>query len=158
MITMGNDSSAITLMFVDDESDVCEMSRMWFTRFGYNITVAASADEALSALMSGECSPNVIVSDIAMPGMNGIEFVKRVRADLGNVPFIMVSGWAVQNTIELEDGPMFFLQKPYRLAQLRELVDKAVATADYPRSEDMCLQQCAMDPLTCGVIPRERYA
>jgi DNA-binding NtrC family response regulator len=157
MITLGDDRSAISVMFVDDESDVCEMSKMWFTRFGYNITVASSASEALCALHNGECSPNVIVSDIVMPGMNGMEFVKRVRADLGQVPFIMVSGWAVQSTIEFQDGPMFFLQKPYRLAQLRELVDKVVSTADDPRAQGMGLQQHAMDPLPCDIIPRERY-
>lgn len=85
------------ILIVDDDADYRETYRMLLTKKGYEIAVAVSAEEA-SELMEKEYYP-LIISDIMMPGIDGVEFLKRVKYKYNkNVELIMVTGYGSVET------------------------------------------------------------
>lgn len=66
------------ILLVDDSSTVLLSTSSILTKSGYEVSKAASGGEALGLLNNG-CKPNLIITDLNMPGMNGIEFIKAVR-------------------------------------------------------------------------------
>ncbi|MDF2948948.1 MAG: zraR1 [Sedimentibacter sp.] len=85
------------ILIVDDDADYRETYRMLLTKKGYEIAVATSAEEA-SVLMEKEFYP-LIISDIMMPGIDGVEFLKRVKEKYNkNIELIMVTGYGSVET------------------------------------------------------------
>ncbi|HOI59175.1 MAG TPA: response regulator, partial [Methanoculleus sp.] len=77
----------ISVIYVDDEPDLLELVRLFLERSGeFQVATSASARDALAnpALRSYD----VIISDYQMPGMDGIAFLKAVREQFGDLPFI----------------------------------------------------------------------
>jgi CheY-like chemotaxis protein len=84
-------------MVVDDEASVRDLVALTLAKCGASVTVASSVEDAL-ALMPN-LSPDVIVSDIAMPGVDGYEFIQKIRALSGHserseVPVIALTAYA----------------------------------------------------------------
>lgn len=67
-----------SILLVDDSATVLLSTSSILAKAGYEVSKAASGAEALSLLNSGN-KPNLIITDLNMPGMNGIEFIKQVR-------------------------------------------------------------------------------
>jgi len=80
------------ILIVDDDADYRETYRMLLTRKGYRIETAASADEAYR-LLDLECYP-LIISDIMMPGISGVEFLREIKDKYNkDIEIIMVTGY-----------------------------------------------------------------
>lgn len=85
------------ILIVDDDADYRETYRMLLTKKGYNIDTASSAQEAYQ-FMDKEYYP-LIISDIMMPGINGVEFLKEVKDKYNrNIEIIMVTGYGSVET------------------------------------------------------------
>lgn len=85
------------ILIVDDDDDYRETNRMLLTRKGYSIETAASSEEAYQ-LMKNEYYP-LIISDIMMPGKNGVDFLKEVKDNYNkNIEVIMVTGYGSVET------------------------------------------------------------
>lgn len=85
------------ILIVDDDADYRETYSMLLKKKGYSIDVAASAKEAYK-LMDEEFYP-LIISDMMMPGINGIEFLKEVKENYNkNIEIIMVTGYGSVET------------------------------------------------------------
>lgn len=67
-------------MFVDDDKFLLDMYAMKFTKAGYDVKAMESTDAALKMIRDGY-SPDVLLCDIVMPGLDGLEFVKTVRRE-----------------------------------------------------------------------------
>jgi len=80
----------ISVLYVDDEEDLCVASSLFLTRKGFTVTICRSAKEALDSL--SQTTYDVIVSDYMMPGMDGISFLTEVRKRHGDIPFILFTG------------------------------------------------------------------
>ena len=78
------------ILVVDDEVEVCEAVRRVLERAGYAVTVAHNATEGL-ALLAGQ-QPDVVITDIIMPKVHGVDLIKTVRADYPRVRVIAISG------------------------------------------------------------------
>ena len=113
-------------LIVDDAPDVLDMLAMLLQQSGYEVATASTAPDALSAAQSGAF--NIIVSDIGMPGMNGYELVKALRAlpDYQVVPMIALTGFAMYEDREraLAAGFNAYLTKPIDPASLIELMER----------------------------------
>lgn len=101
-------------LVVDDSLDIAEMLAAMLRHAGYDATTAYSAQDALTAAFSQHF--DVIVSDIGMPGMNGYELARALRAapEYQSVPMVAVTGFAMYDDRDraLEAGFNHHLSKP----------------------------------------------
>jgi CheY-like chemotaxis protein len=112
------------VLVADDDVDVCTLLELVLAPFG-DVTTVHDAEAALNILDS-EPAFDVIVSDFNLPGINGLEFVERVRhgAQGSGVPILMISGHGALHVGERARaaGVDMFLDKPFTLGQLRAAV------------------------------------
>ena len=126
----------VLVLVVDDEPDVEALFRQQFRRDlraqRFVMDFANSAAEALSRIASTiEQSLILILSDINMPGMTGLEMLPRVKAIRPEVPVIMITAYGDADTRRkaLEGGATGLLTKPIDFALLREEIDTRLAQA-----------------------------
>ena len=103
----------IRVLLVDDDRDICEFLQFLLEGQGALVTVAASAREALAALERS--MPNVLLSDIAMPGASGHDLMRRILAREGAVPpAVALSAYARRQDVRqaLASGFQMVLEKP----------------------------------------------
>ena len=108
------------ILVVDDERAVRESLRRALELEGYEIELAADGREALSLLVEEEAQPDAVILDVLMPGVDGLEVCRRVRA-LGNrVPVLMLTARdEVENRVAgLDAGADDYVTKPFALEEL----------------------------------------
>ncbi len=107
---------AQTILIVDDDDDVREILAETLEEFGYRVIRAGSGEEALLCLDHDQ-EPDMIITDVRMPGMSGLELAERVRERADHVKLLLISGYFLpQNVTER------FLKKPFRMQELRSAV------------------------------------
>jgi putative two-component system response regulator len=101
------------VLVVDDEPYVREILRRWLEEEGYQCAQAANAEEALEALRADDY--HLLISDIRMPGLSGLELLVRIRAQLPDVAVIMVTAVDDRSTAvtALELGAYGYVIKPF---------------------------------------------
>jgi excisionase family DNA binding protein len=115
-------SGSPLVLVVDDDERLREFVRVNLEMDGYFVREAANAEEGLAALE--EESPDLILLDVMMPGMDGWDMLRRVqeRHGVGTIPVIMFSGKVEEDTAEraAEEGAQAFFGKPFDPQQLIE--------------------------------------
>jgi PAS domain S-box-containing protein len=112
----------VRVLVVDDEQDTRELLRVGLSRCGAEVTLGGSADEALEAMRAAP--PDLIISDIGMPGVDGYELMKRIRAlpaeGGGRVPAVALTAYArTEDRMQaLRSGYQMHVPKPVELAEL----------------------------------------
>jgi CheY-like chemotaxis protein len=117
-----------SFLVVDDSATFRQLLCMSLTRLDgitdKNITQAADGAEALAKVQNGNF--DLVLTDINMPRMDGLEFVHRVRTELnrGDLPIIIISTKGSEEQVEkgMAMGASGYLSKPISMPQLRELV------------------------------------
>jgi two-component system NtrC family sensor kinase len=107
------------LLLVDDEEYILKSIRRVLRRGDWQIETASDAEEGLKALE--RFTPEVVISDFRMPGMNGVEFLSRVKAQVPRAQRIMLTGQADQQAIEeaINRSEIFrFISKPWNDSHL----------------------------------------
>ncbi len=123
----------ISILVVDDEESVRDSLYNWFREDGYRVECAESAKAALSILESE--SFDIILADIKMPGMDGLEMLKRIKALKKESIVIVMTAFATVDTAvqALKDGAFDYVTKPFDPDDLSHLVrnaSKQVALAE----------------------------
>ena len=125
-----------TILVVDDEPDVEALFRQKFRRDlrsgRFTMEFAVSASEALArAANVADPSLILILSDINMPGMSGLEMLPRVRAERPEVPVIMITAYGDADTRReaIERGAVGLLTKPIDFSLLRHEIDTRLEQA-----------------------------
>jgi DNA-binding NtrC family response regulator len=119
-------NSEIGILVVDDELIVRESLTKWFREDGYIVDAAENAAGALKKL---QCRPwNIMLVDIKMPGMDGIELLQRVRELDKNITVIVITAFAAVDTAikALKSGAFDYVTKPIDPDYLDHLVENAV--------------------------------
>jgi len=111
------------VMVVEDEANIADLVRMYLEQEGYRVTHAASGEDALARF--AERPPNLVVLDIALPGIDGIEVCRRLRSS-SDVAILMLTARdsEVDRVVGLEMGADDYLTKPF---SPRELVARVKA-------------------------------
>ena len=113
-------------LVVDDDVDFCTIMSEMLKWGGFEAQVAYSAADAWHSL--GEIDPDVMLIDIAMPDVDGLELVRELRSDekFAKTPIIMVTARAIRDMLEAskEAGADSFLTKPVSLYELTSTIDK----------------------------------
>ncbi|MDJ1016835.1 MAG: sigma-54 dependent transcriptional regulator [Paracoccaceae bacterium] len=118
-------AQAMKIAIVDDEQDMRQSISQWLALSGFDTETYASAEDALKSL--GTDFPGVVVSDIKMPGMDGMAFLKRLMSVDSALPVIMITGHGdVPMAVEaMRVGAFDFLEKPFNPDRMTELAKKA---------------------------------
>lgn len=119
------------ILVIDDDEGIVYALRQLFTRDGYEVATARSADSGLQ-LMSVE-RPSLVFMDINMPGMNGLDTLKKVKEEYPGLPVIMITGFGTVETAvrAMQFGAFDYLTKPLDIRQLRKVVSEALTNLGY---------------------------
>ena len=121
------------LLVVDDDPRITELLRRVLAYEGYSVSVAASGDDALQKAL--ERPPNLIILDLMLPGVDGLEVARRLRRAGDNVPILMLTARdAVSDRVKgLESGADDYLVKPFApdelVARVKALLRRHIATS-----------------------------
>ena len=117
---------AIKIAIVDDEEDMRQSISQWLNLSGFETETYNGAEEALKSINADY--PGIIVSDIRMPGMNGMAFLKRLMSIDSTLPVIMITGHGdVPMAVEaMRVGAYDFLEKPFNPERMSDLAKRAI--------------------------------
>ena len=119
------------ILLIDDDHNLREVVRFILTEAGHEVVPAKSGEEGLE---KRDCGPDLVVSDIQMPGINGLEVLRRIReADdgVGAPPVIMLTAHGtVEQAVEaMQLGAFTYLLKPFAREELKLSVPPRRITA-----------------------------
>ncbi|MDD1728624.1 MAG: PAS domain S-box protein [Methanospirillum sp.] len=130
-ILASENNDLISLLYVDDEEDLLTLGKIFLERTGeFKVETQTSATVALRSRIIQ--SYDAIISDYQMPGMDGIEFLKTVREQYGDIPFILFTGRGREEVVieAINNGADFYIQKggdpKPQFAELSHKVKQAV--------------------------------
>ena len=119
------------VLIVDDEVSLREFLSILLERDGYVVRGAASAERALDAFDG--FAPDLVISDLNMPGIDGIELLRQVKARAlkagRDVPFILITAYgSVANAVAAtKEGAFDYVAKPFNNDELRLIVRRSLA-------------------------------
>lgn len=138
-----------TILVVDDEVNIRNLARIYLEKEGYTVQIATNGEEALAQFRSDP--PDLIVLDLMMPKVDGIEVCRRVRA-VGNLPIIMLTAKDddIDKIIGLEIGADDYMTKPFNprvlVARVRAVLRRATpSTAEAKKTQRLSLGNVRVD-------------
>ena len=122
---MGSPSQNEVLVVVDDDDFIRDSYSDVLRTLGYTVLVAENGEHALQVMTAHDAPVHLVISDINMPEMDGLEFVGMLRAAYPNIPALFVSGQSAQYMMDNRDRVpegVHFLAKPVTMGQLANRV------------------------------------
>jgi len=121
------------VLIVDDELNIRRVLAAMLKREGYEVTTAADGEQGLAVLHRTPI--HVVVTDLVMPRMNGLDLLKRVAIDFPDVPVIMITGHgSVDSAVAaLKAGAFDYITKPFEQEELKKVIAKAARAHDLER-------------------------
>ena len=127
------------VLFVDDEEQIRKLLSTWLARHGYEVTVANDGWEALKSIRAK--APDLVITDVNMPNMNGLELTRRLRADhrTARIPVIMLSARKQADDVltGYAEGADEYIPKPVEMAVLAAKVEVLIRRFANTRGETM---------------------
>lgn len=109
------------VLVVDDEADVADLAEMLLSAHGIDAMVAYSGAAALE-MLAAHPDIDAVISDVMMPGMNGLELAERIAGSYPGVKIVLASGYMAPSMFNGEALKQLFIAKPYRIDQLLKLL------------------------------------
>ncbi|HFC97666.1 MAG TPA: sigma-54-dependent Fis family transcriptional regulator [Thermosulfurimonas dismutans] len=127
-------SKSPSILIVDDDPGFREFLRLFLEKEGYRVSLARDGKEALSRLE--EVNPDLILLDLRMPEMGGLEFLEHLRRQGNETPVIVITAYAsLDSAVKAKkEGAYDYLPKPFRLEDLRRKLKEALKSSA-PREE-----------------------
>jgi DNA-binding response OmpR family regulator len=119
----------IKALVVDDERELLKITIMLLKKHEFEVRGFSGALDALDFLWAGknEDQVDLIITDVNMVGMNGIELVEEIKQHSADVKIICVSGEHNHESNCLKSGCDFFLKKPFKIEEFDETINKLLA-------------------------------
>jgi two-component system response regulator AtoC len=129
------------ILVVDDEEIVRDSLRDWLDGVGYDVAVAASAEEALEILKRKKF--NIMLADLVMPGMNGIELMQEAKKIYPTLAAVIITAHATIQTATtaIREGAFDYIEKPFCPEKVEFLIEKLVEHQDLIEENILLRQQ-----------------
>jgi len=126
---MAAKSKEETILIVDDDPSIREFLEIFFLNEGYDIICTSNGLEALEILKTKEVA--LVLTDLKMPKMDGIELLKAIKKSYPHLPVIMITAFAsLESAVEaMNEGAWDYVSKPFQLEEVRQVVEKALTSA-----------------------------
>ena len=121
------------ILIAEDDDSVRAFVARALAMDGHGVFEAADGEQGLAMLPGAQ--PDLLLSDIRMPGMDGIELAKAAHSALPGLPVLLMTGYADQRerAVDLEGVVIDVVQKPFTLAQIRQAVQTALTGSGIAR-------------------------
>ncbi len=146
-----------SVLVIDDELSIRQSLYGALTDEGYRVSLAASGREGLEALRTER--PDVVLLDIWMPEMDGIETLRMIKLEHADTIVIMMSGHAnIETAVKATKlGAFDFVEKPLSLERLLVLLQNAVSVQDLARENQALRKQIQRQRLVIGESPAMKH-
>ena len=116
------------LLIVEDDESVRTLSARALERAGHSVDIAADGAQGLDRIRAAQGGYDLVVSDIRMPEMDGIEMAQAAAAAFPSLRILLMTGYADQRerAEELDGIVLDVMQKPFTLAEIRDRVGRAL--------------------------------
>jgi two-component system, OmpR family, response regulator MprA len=144
------------LLVVDDDPNILSMLERGLRYEGFAVHCAANGEEGLDAARSAH--PDLVVLDILLPGIDGLEVCRRLRAERNDVPVLMLTARdeVVDRVVGLETGADDYLVKPFAFEELVARVRALLRRRAQPAASHLSFSDLLLDPRTREVHRGER--
>jgi len=141
------------ILVIDDEQASCRTLKLHFEDRGFEVETAGDAEEGLTFIKSE--SFDLVISDIRMPGRDGLSLLEEVRQLLPDLPFIMITAFQdLDSTVAaMRGGAVDYVPKPIDLEELEAAVDKAIIKDTDLPGDDIVLPQDDKSGIIVGRSP-----
>ncbi|MBI5044167.1 MAG: response regulator [Nitrospirae bacterium] len=116
------------ILIVDDEKDITDVLKDRFEQDFSEVLVASNGSEAVE--IADKKRPNIVIMDINMPVMNGIEAKRIIRKSGSHIPIIFLSVRPKEELIEEMDENTFYMEKPVNFKELSLVINQQVISAN----------------------------
>jgi CheY-like chemotaxis protein len=126
------DEALRTILLVDDFDDTRLMMKIWLSKNGYRVVEAETGEEAID--IAQRELPDLIIMDVMMPGMNGLDATQRIREyqALSRTPIVAVSAYGANEyrSLAMDAGCNEYVTTPFEPTKLAELISKLIASRE----------------------------
>lgn len=128
----------LTVLFVDDEQIVLDSARKLLRKESFQLETAPSATDGLALLEKGGIQ--VVLTDLMMPGMDGMEFLQHLKQKWPAIPVVMVTGYATISTAmqAMKLGAFDYIAKPFTKSELRGIIKRALHLVSEVEQDTPC--------------------
>ena len=127
------------ILLVDDDAQVLDLESMRLEHMGYTVTAVDRADDARAALNDAPEAFDLVLTDYAMPGLNGLDLIQALRNDGHDQPIVLMSGFSARVSADEVHaaGAQAYLRKPVGTRELRRALRHTLSDPERsPRAED----------------------
>jgi len=116
------------VLVVDDEKNILDILQTFLENEGYTVCVAESGAEAMQNIE--ECMPQIVLLDIRMPDIDGIQCLRTIKDNYSGVEVVMMSGFATTRMAlkSLQIGAFDYIGKPIEFGHLKEIIEQIKIT------------------------------
>ena len=119
-------SKIARVMLVDDEEDIRKIISMFLEKMDYDVVTAKDGEEAMSHFHKGRF--DLVISDLTMPTMDGLELLKKIRELDKDTFFLMITGHpSIETAVNaIRQGAYDYIEKPVRLEEMKLKIERAL--------------------------------
>jgi CheY-like chemotaxis protein len=121
------DDASATIVLVDDNDDICEVTSMLLSKLGYKVVVAKSGAATIKLLEEKRADVDLLMVDFAMPEMSGLQLTAKVRSRWPNLKVLIVTGYADDPAFQGKLCGEAVIKKPFTANQLRAILAELLA-------------------------------
>ncbi len=120
-----------TILFADDEAPLRQLGKVFLDRLGYEVLLAADAEEAVETYRANKHKIKVVILDMTMPKMTGLAALKKILEIQPKAKVLLASGHTSEGSAEelLKEGAVGFLKKPYTIYPLAQAIFSALRSS-----------------------------
>ena len=114
-----------TVLVVDDEESILQVASDILSYLGYSVVTSPSGQQAVDLLLQG-ARPDLVLLDVIMPGMDGVETFRKLREIEPDLPILISTGYAEGSAVQslADEGVAGFVNKPYAIEALGKRLEQ----------------------------------